>query len=532
MSRLMSLENLVLQVTRRARLVSVISETSFFAAVSLFAASVLWVVAKWFPFFGTSSFVVLCLVTGVCVGVFVIAIAWRRVSEIDALRLVDSKMMSRDQARSALWFSRQDEFSRDTLEHSFIREHVVDANQRAATINSREVVPFKYPDTLNLAILAALLFVASIYATESIVVAETVKSSQEIVRSGLTQDRSNEEVLIDKTGIEEIDQAIEAIEASDLPHQAKKEAIRKAKQAIDQINMDALLTREGISKLSQVLINQDGFQEIGEALKQGRIQEAIDMLREKQKELESAEDSQGEETNDDDQQTASIDRTEGIVNSDLGDNARDTMNEVGQPDPNNVTRLIENLEQAQQDMESQQRANTAGARMEEMGERIGAVQTSASDMGGRLSTWEDQASEASGTPSPDSGNNDMSGGSMFRKGTVTPNEKDEGDDGSSTGAPDGHAAAQAIEGRMTERLEDAILKLVKTKIEADDSEENDESAWEFQTSKKGESTTELAQQVDRAKYGVSQSMDVEFVSVERKQSVKKYFIELHEGTKE
>ena len=118
MSRLMSLENLVLQVTRRARLVSVISETSFFVAVSLFAASVLWVVAKWFPFFGTPSFVVLCLVTGVCVGVFVIAIAWKRVSEIDALRLVDSKMMSRDQARSALWFSRQDEFSRDTLEHS------------------------------------------------------------------------------------------------------------------------------------------------------------------------------------------------------------------------------------------------------------------------------------------------------------------------------------------------------------------------------------------------------------------------------
>lgn len=531
MSRLMSLENLVLQVTRRARLVSVISETSFFVAVSLFAASVLWVVAKWFPFFGTSSFVVLCLVTGVCVGVFVIVIAWRRVSEIDALRLVDSKMQSRDQARSALWFSRQDEFSRDTLEHSFIRGHVVDANQLAATINFREVVPFKYPDTLNLAILAALLFVASIYATKSIVVAETVKSSQEIVRSGLTQDPSNENVLLDKTGIEEIDQAIEAIEASDLPYQAKKEAIRKAKETIDQINMDALLTREGISKLSQVLIDRDGFQEIGEALKQGRIQEAIDMLREKQKELESSEDSQGGETNDE-QQTASIDRTDGIVNSDLGDNARDTMNEVGQPDPNNVTRLIENLEQAQQDMESQQRANTAGARMEEMGERIGAVQTSASDMGGRLSTWEDQASEASGTPSPDSGNNDMSGGSMFRKGTVTPNEKDEGDDGSSTGAPDGHAAAQAIEGRTTERLEDAILKLVKTKIEADDTEENDESAWEFQTSKKGESTTELAQQVDRAKYGVSQSMDVEFVSVERKQSVKKYFIELHEGTKE
>ena len=178
MSRFMSLENLVLQVTRRARLVSIISEASFFVAVSLFAASVLWVVAKWFPLFGTPPFVVLCLVTGVCVGSFVIARAWRRVSEIDALRLVDSKMMSRDQARSALWFSRQDEFTRDTLEHSFIREHVVDANQLAATINYREVVPFKYPNTLNLAFLAALLFVASIYATKSIVVAETVKSSQ------------------------------------------------------------------------------------------------------------------------------------------------------------------------------------------------------------------------------------------------------------------------------------------------------------------------------------------------------------------
>jgi hypothetical protein len=273
-------------------------------------------------------------------------------------------------------------------------------------------------------------------------------------------------------------------------------------------------------------LEKDGFEGVGRALERGNLKEAIVLLKEKQEQLSALADTD-QNLNVDNQQAGATARSDNISTGEIGDAARDLLNEVGQPDPRNITRLIENLEQAQQDMESQERANTAASRMESAGERIGIAQTGAADYGGRSAT-SDQAEAGNGTPSPDAGNNDMTGGSLFRRGSITANEEDQGDDGSSTGAPEGHAAALALEGRMTKRL-DAILRLEKTEVEGDDSVESEDSAWEFQASKQGKARTEIVQGLDTITYQDSNVINGEFVSVEQRKSVQQYFLEIHEG---
>ncbi|MDG1143174.1 MAG: hypothetical protein P8N92_00820, partial [Burkholderiales bacterium] len=324
----------------------------------------------------------------------------------------------------------------------------------------------------------------------------------------------------------EINDALAVLSRDDISFEAKQEALKKAREVLDQINMDAVMTREGLSKLSKLLMEQDGFEGVGRALEQGNIKEAIGLLKEKQEQLSALSDTD-QNLNVDDQQAGATARSDNISSAEIGDAARDLLNEVGQPDPRNITRLIENLEQAQQDMESQERANTAASRMESAGERIGIAQTGAADYGGRSAT-SDQAEAGNGTPSPDAGNNDMTGGSLFRRGSVTANEEDQGDDGSSTGAPEGHAAALALEGRMTKRL-DAILRLEKTEVEGDESVDSEDSAWEFQASKQGKARTEIVQGLDTITYQDSDVINGEFVSVEHRKSVQQYFLEIHEG---
>jgi hypothetical protein len=326
--------------------------------------------------------------------------------------------------------------------------------------------------------------------------------------------------------VEEINDALAVLTRDDISFEAKQEALKKAREVLDHINMDAVMTREGLSKLSKLLMETDGFEGVGRALERGNLKEAIVLLKEKQEQLLALADTD-QNLNVDNQQAGATARSDNISTGEIGDAARDLLNEVGQPDPRNITRLIENLEQAQQDMESQERANTAASRMESAGERIGIAQTGAADYGGRSAT-SDQAEAGNGTPSPDAGNNDMTGGSLFRRGSVTANEEDQGDDGSSTGAPEGHAAALALEGRMTKRL-DAILRLEKTEVEGDDSVESEDSAWEFQASKQGKARTEIVQGLDTITYQDSDVINGEFVSIEQRKSVQQYFLEIHEG---
>ena len=524
------IKQLVSAVARKLRLSRLISEIGFVVAVIFFAFAALLVLSIPFEFV-TSPWAF------VGFGIFILGLfvyvwfkAWTSVDAQDAARYLDERAGLKDEVLSALWFIESTGKQSSIGGGDFVAAHLERAVARIQPIKADKMVPLRFPQSSKFAVVAILFFSVTWVGTSNVVIAHRADLAVRTTLSSEGVDAVPRPVFDGReaVGIEEINDALEALQRDDITFEAKKEALKKAREVLDQINMDAVMTREGLSKLSKLLIDQKGFEGVGRALEQGNIQEALVLLKEKQEELAALSDMDGQ-LGIEEQQAGSTARSEDISSGELGDAARDLMNEVGRPDPRNITRLIENLEQAQQDMESQERANTAASRMESAGERIGLAQTGAADYGGRSAT-SDQAEAGNGTPSPDAGNNDMAGGSLFRQGSVTASEEDQGDDGSSTGAPEGHAAALALEGRMTQRL-DAVLRLEKTQVKGDDSVEGEESAWEFQASKKGKARTEIVQGIDSVTYDDSDVLNSEFVSVEQRQAVQQYFLEIHEGNK-
>lgn len=520
------LKQLVNQVARNLKLNRTLSEVGFVIATLLFACSGLLVLLIPFDF---AAFHWLFTVVGISFITLLAVICyrtWSSISDDDAACFVDERAGLKDELLSAMWFSSSDKQPGGS-EEAFVSAHLSRAMEKARSIDANAIAPFVYPQSSKVAALAAVTLFVTWLGVSNVVIAkkgDLAEANPSGVNVDLVTESTTEPTA--SSNVEEINDALAVLNRDDISFEAKQEALKKAREVLDQINMDAVMTREGLSKLSKLLMEQDGFEGVGRALEQGNIKEAIGLLKEKQEQL-SALSGTDQNLNVDDQQAGATARSENISSAEIGDAARDLLNEVGQPDPRNITRLIENLEQAQQDMESQERANTAASRMESAGERIGIAQTGAADYGGRSAT-SDQAEAGNGTPSPDAGNNDMTGGSLFRRGSVTANEEDQGDDGSSTGAPEGHAAALALEGRMTKRL-DAILRLEKTEVEGDESVDSEDSAWEFQASKQGKARTEIVQGLDTITYQDSDVINGEFVSVEHRKSVQQYFLEIHEG---
>ena len=523
---LSELKQLVSRVELNLKLNTSLSELGFALSTLLFACSGLLVLLMSLDL-NVSGGIFACVgILGIILLVTVWYRTWSSIGDDDAARFVDERAGLKDELLSAMWFGNSDKELGES-DQAFVSEHLKRAVEKVRTIDAKAIAPFSFPQSGKVAGLAVITLVVTWLGVSNVVIANKDDFALQNVSGarvdGVTKILTEPQV---SSNVEEINDALAVLTRDDISFEAKQEALKRAREVLDQINMDAVMTREGLSKLSKLLIEQDDFEGVGRALEQGNIKEAIVLLKEKQEQLASLTETD-QNVGDEDQQAGAAARSENISAAEIGDAARDLLNEVGRPDPRNITRLIENLEQAQQDMESQERANTAASRMESAGERIGMAQTGAADYGGRSAT-SDQAEAGNGTPSPDAGNNDMTGGSLFRRGSVTANEEDQGDDGSSTGAPEGHAAALALEGRMTKRL-DAVLRLEKTEVEGDESVDSEDSAWEFQASKQGKARAEIVQGLDTITYKDSDVITGEFISVEQRRSVQEYFLEIHEG---
>jgi len=514
----------------RLRGMRLIEEIAYVLAIAFFALSGLVILAIPFPALGERAVIASVLILTVAILIAVLIKFGRLPQPLEVAKLVDSKAGFKDEITSALFFTLDPRSSKleSDIERSFVQEHVSRAETRVKTVDISKVFPRVLPKTVKLAGLSLLVYLGVLWSATGVVVANKSSALPSVISGGINAPEAVEkQVAREIDAIEDIQEALETLENSDVSAVVKEEAIKKARDTIDKINMEAAATREGLAQLAKVLMEQEGFETIGKALREGNLDRAIELLQEKQRELVALDGQESDIKAEDVSAAGEVNRDESLSQAEMGDVARNLMNEIGQPDPRNINRLIESLEQAKQDMENQQSANTAGARMEEMGERIGAVQTSAADLGGRNST-SDQSDTPTGMPSPDAGNNDMSGGSMFRKGSVTPNEKEQGDDGSSTGAPDGHMAALALEGRMTKRL-DAVLKLEKTKVESEDKESDADLGWEFQSSKRGDAKTKISGEIQSGSYEKSDALEAEFVSIEQRNAMQKYFLKIHEG---
>ena len=148
-----------------------------------------------------------------------------------------------------------------------------------------------------------------------------------------------------------------------------------------------------------------------------------------------------------------------------------------------INRVINALEQANERMEVQNRVNSVKRRLED--NLVATSQRSQLT----ASQFDNRTNAANPTPSPETGNSNMRGGTLFRQAAVAREENDDAREGSQTGDASGDSAALPLDGAATRRL-DAQLKL-ETILQKDDAGDDPngkgDQAWIYSASREQKS---------------------------------------------
>jgi hypothetical protein len=284
--------------------------------------------------------------------------------------------------------------------------------------------------------------------------------------------------------------------------------------------MEASAAREGLAKLAESLKTDPKFESVAQAMNEGRMDDAMALLRKLK--ADSA---------------AGTLQSQAIEPADKGgspepDNAqalessgRDLRGRTAAVNQDAINRVINALQQANERIEVQSRVNSVKRRMED--NLVATSQRSQLT----ASQFDNRTNAPNPTPSPDTGNSDVRGGTLFRQAAVAREENDNAREGSQTGDASGDSAALPLEGAATRRL-DAQLKLETILQKYGVGEEPNGKGgqgWFYSASREQKSMLQAEDVRSRASHEREDAVGHEGVPVRQKGIVKNYFLNLHES---
>jgi len=323
--------------------------------------------------------------------------------------------------------------------------------------------------------------------------------------------------------IEKLDLALRTLQQADASAEKKARALADARDAIDQANMEASAAREGLERLAEALKSNPKFDLVAKALDQGRVDDAMDLLRKLKADGAAA--GMREDPAIEPADKGSV--PENSIGQALESAGRDLTGKNATVNQDALNRVINTLEQANERIEVQNRVNSVKRRMED--NLVATSQRSQLT----ASQFANPTDAPNPTPSPETGNSNMRGGTLFRQGAVAREDKDNAREGSQTGDASGDSAALPLEGAAIKRLA-AQLKL-ETILHKDDvggepSGKGDQG-WFYSASREQKSTVQIENARSRASYDREDAITHDRVPLRQKNIVKNYFLNLHESEK-
>ncbi len=382
----------------------------------------------------------------VILGVYVAWRALRHVTLAQAAGEADVRARLKDELKSAYWF-----FS--TPEQSpFAQLQIARAAATARHLDPGAIVPSRPPRSLYAVagLGAALMLVTWIAPRQS---HSWDGADAAAVAARETQDlRALLEGAPQDPELEKLDDALEELQRADATAEEKARAAAQARDAIEQANMEAAAAREGLVRLAEAMRANPRFEKAAEALRAGRNEEALALLR--QMRAEAGDLHARAAANDEPRLPSDSEKgLDGGIEERLAEAGRDLDSINAKVDQDAIDRVVDALQEATQQLEVQSRVTEVKRRMQDA--MIPTSQRSALT----ASQFDSSDNAPNATSSPDTGNADIRGGTMFRQGAVTRrNDDDKARDGNMSGSAAGNSEALALEGAATQRL-DAQLKL-------------------------------------------------------------------------
>jgi len=442
----------------------------------------------------------------------------RAVSTRQAAAEADARAQLKDELKSAHWFLSEMDTS------PFAQLQVQRAAATAAGLDLAMLAPRTLPVNAITAGGLGLLLTALMWMTpqlsrswDSSHGADTVEQSESADLRALLKGAPHD------AEVEKLDLALGKLQQTDATAEEKGRALADARDAIDQANMEAAAAREGLARLAEALKSDPKFESVAQALNQGRVDEAMELLRELKADpaAVSAREDQAIEPSD------KGSTPENSMSQALESAGRDLTGKNVAVNQDAINRVINTLERANERIEAQNRVNSVKRRMDD--NLVATSQRSQLT----ASQFDNRSNAPNPTPSPETGHSNMRGGTLFRQAAVAREEGDTASEGSQIGDASGDSAALPLEGAATRRL-DVQLKL-ETIVQKDGTGEEPngkgDQGWFYSASREQKSMLQTENVRSRAGYDREDAISHDRVPVRQKNIVKNYFLNLHESEK-
>jgi len=309
----------------------------------------------------------------------------------------------------------------------------------------------------------------------------------------------------------EVEQALRTLERKDVSAEEKQRALATAREALEQRNVDAASTREGLFQLAQKLGGNEALRDVTRALEEGDARKAAQALQQ----------MPGAHSGGAAGATPTTERSEKDLQRLLDQASGRGADEAGEVSSVAAKEAIDRLNQIAAQLDAQQQLNQAAQALQQLQLAVAQRQTMSA---GRFS----QQAAQNSTPSPNTDQTSMPGGIMFRSAAVAQEKKASAQqEGNKIGAAVGESQADAPLGSKATPLGVQLKKEAVTG-EPEDQQEAAKN-WFYAESKEQSSIIELRAVEARNSFAHAQSGTAEGISVRHRQIVKDYFMQLREG---
>ena len=439
----------------------------------------------------------------------------RGVTKRQAAAEADVRAHLKDELKSAHWFLSESPAS------PFAELQIQRAAATAAGLDLAALAPRSLPGNALLGAGLGILLAALIWMTPQLSGSRDSGGEASPVEHRESADpRALLKDALQDAEIVKLDLALRRLQQAGASPEEKMRALADARDAIDRANMDASAAREAMAKLAESLKADPQFESVAQAMSEGRIEDAMTLLRKLKADAGTLEDQAVEPAD----KGGRPEDTGALAQESVG---RELAGRNAAVNQDAINRVINTLEQANERIETQNRVNSVKRRLE--GNLVATSQRSQLT----ASQFDNRTNAPNPTPAPETGSADVRGGALFRQAAVAREEGDTAREGSQSGDASGDSAALPLEGAATRRF-DAQLKLetIAQKYDADEQPEGKgDQGWFYSASREQKSMLQAAEVRARAGYDREAAASHDRVPARQKNIVKNYFLNLHESEK-
>ena len=430
-----------------------------------------------------------------------------------AAAVADAGAGLKDELKTAYWFLEQPSSS------PWVSAQIARAAQSARRLQSAALVPLRIDRATLTGGIAAFVLVVAAWLLPPFAPGSDAAPPGDVAEADARQAQLLRELIPqteDAATAARLEQALRTLERKTATDAEKQRALAEAKEAVEQQNLQAASTREGLYKLSEKLSGNKALEEVAKALEEGDAAKAARMM---QSMADARGATKGKETGTPDQREKEKDLDQLMKDAAQGNDksAQDANASVA------AKEAIDRLKQIAEKLEVQSKLKEAAQSLSRL--QLAVAQRSQM-AAGRFSRSQSQSS----TPSPDSGQTNMPGGVMFRSAAVAQeNRPSQQQEGSKTGAALGDSEADPVLGKKVTPL-DVQLKREAVTSEQQEDTEGAPKNWYYTESKEQASVLDYQGVGARSSFALGQSTGPEGISIRHRQIVKDYFMTLREGS--